>query len=158
DAERIAAELVERLRAPNLRLAFVFADWRLDPAVIARVTQRGLSPAPVVGGTTVGVIGPEPAPQRDGRGGERLSAAGLGLYGDWLRAGIGVAPDLPKSPLTRSRDAVEHAAVALGTTAQQLEHGRHAGITIVDGRCGHEEAFCIGSAAAAPQIRMIGGA
>jgi hypothetical protein len=30
-------------------------------------------------------------------------------------------------------------------------------MTLVDGMCGHEEAFCIGSAAAAPQIRVVGG-
>jgi hypothetical protein len=152
DAERIAAELVERLRAPGLRLAFVLADWRLDPAAIARVTQRGLSPAPVVGGTTTGVIAPTGA----GRGGE-LAIAGLGLYGDWVRVGIGVAPELPKSALARSRDAVERAALALGTSAPQLDAARHVGVTIVDGSCGHEEAFCIGSAAAAPQIRVVGG-
>lgn len=155
DAERVAAELVERLRAPDLRLAFVFADWRLAPEVIARVTQRGLSPAPVVGGTTSGVIAPAPTAARGG--GRGLAAAGLGLYGDWVRVGIGVAPELPKSALTRSRDAVEYAAAALGTSAPQLDPARHVGVTIVDGRCGHEEAFCIGSAAAAPQIRVIGG-
>jgi hypothetical protein len=115
DAERVATELVESLRAPDLRLALVFADWRFDPHVVARVIQRGLAPAPVVGGTTVGVIAraAKPAPAV-------LSIAGLGLYGDWLRIGIGIAPDLPKSALTRSRDAVQYAAVALGTTAGSL--------------------------------------
>jgi hypothetical protein len=156
DAERVAAEVVERLRAPDLRLAFVFADWRLDPSTIARVTQRGLAPAPVVGGTTIGVIAPILGGSGGG-GGEPLAVAGLGLYGDWVRAGIGVAPELPKSALTRSRDAVAYAAVALGTTAAQLDPVRHVGVTIFDGSCGHEEAFCIGSAAAAPQIRVIGG-
>jgi hypothetical protein len=160
DAERVAAELVDQLRAPDLRLAFVVADWRLDPAVIARVAQRGLAPAPVVGGTTIGVITTSP----DGRGGgprggdgPALAAAGLGLYGDWVRVGIGFAPDLPKSALARSHDAVVEAAAALGTTAPLLDPARHAGVTILDGSCGHEDAFCIGSAAAAPQIRMVGG-
>jgi hypothetical protein len=74
-----------------------------------------------------------------------------------LKIGIGVAPDLPKSALTRSRDAVNHAAVALGTTASALDPSRHVAITLFDGTCGHEEAFCIGSAAAAPQIRFVGG-
>lgn len=152
DAARVAAELVERLRGPGLRLAIVFADWRLDPATIARVTHAGLSPAPVVGGTTIGVIAPG-APSPDGT----WAAAALGLYGDWVRAGVGVATELPKGALSRSRDAVEVAAGALGTTAQQLDASRHAGITIIDGSCGQEEAFCIGSAAAAPQIRVVGG-
>jgi len=155
DAETIADELVAQLRAPELRIAVVFADWRLDPAVLARVMQRGLAPAPVVGGTTTGVIaqgcvhdaGPD-AP---------LAAAALGLYGDWVRIGVGVATELPKSALTRSRDAVAQAAAALGTSTSQLDAVRHVGVTLVEGRCGHEEAFCIGSAAAAPQIRMVGG-
>ncbi|HSK02378.1 MAG TPA: FIST N-terminal domain-containing protein [Kofleriaceae bacterium] len=156
DAARVAGDLVERLRAPDLRLAFVFADWRLDPVTIAEVTQRGLAPAPVVGGTTVGVIAPA-AGRAGGRGDEPPAAAALGLYGDWVRAGVGVAPELPKSPLARSRDAVEQAAVALGTRAAELDPARHVGVTIADGSGGHEEAFCIGSAAAAPQIRVIGG-
>jgi len=148
DAERVATQLAEQLRAPDLRFAFVFADWRLDPATIARVTQRGLDPAPVAGGTTTGVIARETGD---------LAAVGLGLYGDWARIGIGVAAEISKSPLTRSRDAVRIAAGALGTTAEALDPARHIGITILDGKCGHEEAFCIGSAAAVPQIRVIGG-
>jgi hypothetical protein len=152
DAERIAADLVEQLRAPDLKLALVFADWQLDPGVLARAVQTGLSPAPVVGGTTVGVIAPQPAGDRAGQ----LAAAGLGLYGDWVRVGVGIATDLSQSPLTRSRDAVEQAAAVLGTMAPALDSTRHVGITVF-GRCGHEEAFCIGSAATAPQIRMVGG-
>jgi hypothetical protein len=149
DAAEVANKIVEGLAGPDLRLAFVFADWRLDPAVIASTTHRGLE-APVIGGTTLGVIG-KGAPL-DG-----ISAVGLGLYGDWLKVGLGVAPDLPKSALTRSRDAVNHAAAALGTTVSALDPSRHVGITLFDGTCGHEEAFCIGSAAAAPQIRFVGG-
>ncbi|HEU0029600.1 MAG TPA: FIST N-terminal domain-containing protein [Kofleriaceae bacterium] len=148
DAEHVAKQLVDELRAPDLECAFVFADWRLDPNVIARVTQRGLSPARVVGGTSVQVIGSRTL---------SMAAVGLGLYGDWLRVGIGMAPELSKSPLTRSRDAVHTAAMALGLSTETLDPSRHVGITFVDGRSGHEEAFCIGSAAAAPQIRFVGG-
>lgn len=149
DATEVANKIVDGLAGPDLRLAFVFADWRLDPAVIAGTTHRGLK-APVIGGTTVGVIG-KGAPI-DG-----IAAVGLGFYGDWLKVGLGVAPDLPKSPLTRSRDAVTHAATMIGSTTTALDPARHVGITLLDGTCGHEEAFCIGSAAAAPQIKFVGG-
>jgi len=142
---------VEQLRAPDLRCAFVFSDWRLAPAVMASVTQRGLSPAMTVGATTLGVIGPVSQVSA------HPYAVGLGLYGDGFRVGVGVASELPKSALTRSRDAVHQAAAALGTVASALDSTQHVGITLVDGRCGHEEAFCIGSAATAPQIRMVGG-
>lgn len=149
DATRVANTLVDGLRAPDLRCAFVFADWRLDPAVIARVTHRGLE-VPVLGGTTVGVIGPR-RPEHE------QAAVGVGLYGDWLRIGIGIGTELPKSPLTRSRDAVHAAAAQLGTTSERLDPARHVGVTVLDGRCGAEEAFCIGSAATAPRIRFVGG-
>jgi hypothetical protein len=148
DATEIANRIVEGLAGPGLKLALVFADWRLDGAKIAGI-HRGLR-VPVVGGSTIGVIG-------NGLPKDGIQAVGIGFYGDWLRVGLGVAQDLPKAALTRSRDAVAHAAGMLGVSADALDPARHVGITIVDGTCGHEEAFCIGSAAAAPQIRFVGG-
>jgi hypothetical protein len=147
DAETVARQVAQALRGDDLRLAVVFADWQLDSAVLARGLRQAL-PAPVVGCTTIGVIsgtGPQP------------SAAAIGFYGDWLRVGIGIATELPKSALARSRDAVHHAAAALSTTTEALQSHRHVAFTLVDGSCGHEEAFCIASAATAPQIRMVGG-
>lgn len=149
DAAEVANKIAQGLAGPGLGLALVFADWRLDPHVIASVTHRHLA-APVVGGSTIGVIA-KGAPL------EGISAVGLGFYGGWLRVGLGVAPDLPKSPLTRSRDAVNQAAAALGVSASALDPARHVAVTVLDGTCGHEEAFCIGSAAAAPQIKFVGG-
>jgi hypothetical protein len=86
------------------------------------------------------------------------AAVGLGLYGDAVRVGVAVAPELSKAALTRGRDAVHQAAVALGTTVDALDPGRHVAITLFDGRSDHEDAFCIGSAASAPKIRFVGGA
>jgi hypothetical protein len=148
DAEHVAKQLSARLRGDDLKLVVVFADWRIDPAVLAREMQRAL-PAPVVGCTTIGVIAASD--------GAAPTAAAVGLYGDWLRVGIGVATELPKSALARSRDAVHQAARALGTAADKLESAKHVAFTLVDGSCGHEESFCIASAATAPQIRMVGG-
>lgn len=150
DTGRVARELVDALRAPDLRLALVFADRGHDPAVLARTLADGLAPATSIGGTALGLIAP-------GVLRADSTAIGLGLYGDWLRVGVGIARDLSKSALTRSRDAVEQAAVALGATSAALDPLRHVGITLFDGGAEHEEAFCIGSAAGAPQIRMIGG-
>ncbi len=151
DAERVAAAIADGLAKPDLRCAFVFADWRLDARTIASHTHRVLSPAAVVGCSTTGVIGPHPPT------GDHPAAVGLGLYGDAMRFGIGVAADLPKSALATSRDAVAAAAAELGTTIDKLESDRHYGLVLVDGGCGHEETCCIGSAAAAPQIAFVGG-
>jgi hypothetical protein len=149
DPGELASTLVDRLGSPALRLAFVFADRRLEPAAFAGL-ERSLS-APVVGCTTVGVLG------RGVPAGDTPAAVGLGLYGDWVRVGVGVAPELSKAALAHGRDAVNQAAAALGTTADALDPGRHVAITLLDGRCHHEEAFCIGSAASAPKIRFVGG-
>jgi hypothetical protein len=145
DAAIVAKELAENLRGGELQLVIVFADWRIDPVVLAKAMQSEL-PAPVVGCQTIGVIG-----------GNEASAAAIGFYGKWLRVGIGLATDLSKSALEHSRDAVHAAAAALGTTALALDSARHVAITLVDGTSGVEEAFCIASAATAPQIRVVGG-
>lgn len=150
DAEALGRQIVDGLKAPDLRIVFLFADFRLDPHVLASVTHRGLAPVPVIGGTAVGVIGCDVP--REGK-----SAVGLGLYGDWARVGIGVATDLSKGALARSRDAVSHAVSALQISSSSIESTKHVGITIVDGHSGHEEAFCIGSAATAPGARFVGG-
>ncbi len=144
----LARALADRLAGPGLRIAFVFADRQLDAAALAGV-HRELG-APVVGCSASGVIGP-------GLPGPEPGVVGLGLYGDWVRAGIGVATDLSGAALTHSHDAVHRAAAALGTSADALEPGRHVAITMVDGRYDREEAFCIGTAAAAPRIRFVGG-
>jgi hypothetical protein len=149
DPDQLARALVERLTGPGLQIAFVFADHRLDPATFAGIQRR--LPAPVVGCTTVGVLGPGAV------AGAAPAVVGLGLYGDWLRVGVGIAPELSRAGLQRSREAVHRAAVALGTTADALDPGRHVAITLLDGLCTAAEAFCIGSAASAPKIRFIGG-
>ncbi|MBV8756295.1 MAG: FIST C-terminal domain-containing protein [Deltaproteobacteria bacterium] len=145
DADVCVRELADRLAGAELRLVIVFADWRIDPYGLAKGLQKALG-APVVGCSAVGVVA-----------GSAGTVAAVGYYGDWLRVGIGVAADLPKSPLARSRDAMERAAEMLGLKASALDPQRHVALGFVDGNCGHEEAFCIGSAAAAPQIRIAGG-
>jgi hypothetical protein len=150
DPAAVARALADGLGAADLKVAFVFADRRLDPTVIAGLARS--LPGPVVGCSTLGVIGAGAA--TDGEPG----AVALGLYGDWVRVGIGVAAELSRAALGRSHDAVRRAAGALGTTADALDPGRHVAITLVDGGSSHEEAFCIGSAAAAPKIRFVGGA
>ena len=149
DAAAVASQIVDELAAPDLRVGFVFADWRLDPQKIARTTARGLEGL-VVGGTTCGIVGAGVRP-------DTVSAIGLGLYGDAIRVGVGVATDLPKSALARARDAVHQAATALRLKPDALDSTRHVGVTLADGTSGNEEAFCIGSAAAVPQIRVVGG-
>ncbi len=147
EAGSVVEQLVAGLGGDGLRLAVVFADWRVDPAELAGGLQRAL-PAPVVGCTTIGVIG---------TGVDAPSAAAVGLYGDWLQVGIGLASDLPTCALAHGRDAVHQAAADLGRTVDSLDPAQHVAFTLVDGSCGHEEVFCIASAATAPQIRYVGG-
>jgi len=146
DASAVARELCTKLDGGDFALVLVFADWRIDASALAKAMRENL-PAPVVGCTTPGVIG----------SGAQPTAAALALEAAHVRVGIGVATDLAKSPLGRSRDAVHAAAAALGTTADALGSSRHVAITVCDGTSEHVEAFCIGSAATAPQVRVVGG-
>lgn len=157
NAAHVSAQLCEALRAPDLRLAIVFSDWQLDPDTLASELHRNLAPATVIGGTTIGVIANDAPATADAAGG-RLRAVALGLYGDWLRVGVGVAHEISRATLNRSRDAVHHALSSLRRTTDALDPSRHLGLTLFDGHCGAAEAFCIGSAVAAPQIRFVGGA
>jgi len=149
-AESVAKQLGEKLVAPDLKLVVVFADWRLEPAAFVRALQRALGRVPFVGCTAIGVVGAAAL--------EGSTTVALGLYGEGLRAGIGVATELSKHPLARSRDGFDRAAQALGFRCEQLDPSRHVAFTLAEGSAGVEEAFCIGSAAAAPQIRVVGGA
>jgi hypothetical protein len=150
EAQQVARELLVGLSgAGELKLVVVFADWRIDSATLARTLQENL-PAPVVGCTTIGAIA-------GATRGAAPTAAAIGFYGDWVRVGIGVATELPKSALARSRDAVHQAAMSIDTTVDKLDPARHVAFTLVDGTSSAVEAFCIGSAATAPQIRVVGG-
>jgi hypothetical protein len=152
DAAEVAAALIRQLTpAADLALVVVFCHWSLDPAVVAAATARGLAPARVVGCTAIDVTGPGV------RRGE-VGAVALGIGGALLQVGVGVARDLSHAALTTSRAAVEAAAAQLGETASSLDPRRHVAITLVDGTCGQEESFCIGSASAAPQLQVVGGA
>jgi hypothetical protein len=147
DASVVAKQLGEKLVASDLVLAIVFADCRLDPREIASGVQRVVGRAPVVGATAIGMISADPNP----------SAVALGLYGSDVRAGVGIAAELSKHALARSRTAVEQAATALGLRTDQLESDKHVAFTLVEGSAQIEESCCVGSATAAPQIRMVGG-
>jgi len=150
DPAGVARALVAQLASPQLKIAFVFAHCRLDPQVL--VAELGALAAPVVGCSALSVIGAIRPP-----GSREPAAVALGLYGDWVRAGVGVATELSKAALIRGRDAVHQAARGIALTADALDPGRHVAITLFDGKSNHEEAFCISSAAAAPQIRFVGG-
>lgn len=150
-----ACELVAELKGEGLAFVVAFVDWRVDARTIARELQRGLGTVPTVGCTGHGVIGALADPA--GLHSHQPTAVAIGFYGDWLRVGIGAAVELSHSPIARSRDAVYRAAAMLGSAPEALDPARHVAFTLVDGTSGCDDAFCIGSAAAAPQIRFVGG-
>jgi len=149
DPDAMADELARAIGQPAPAVVLAFASWHLDPSATARALTRAFAPAPVIGCTSYGEIG---------AGGDhegRIVALALGPRA--VRVGIGLAPDLRRQALRSSRAAVTEAAAALGAEPAALDPRRHVGVALVDGRCGVEESFCLGSAATAPQLRFIGG-
>ncbi|HEY0195500.1 MAG TPA: FIST N-terminal domain-containing protein, partial [Kofleriaceae bacterium] len=150
DPQALAQAIADQLVRDDLRIAFVFADHRLPPEPFAAI--QGATRAPVVGCSAAGVLGPGAA-----AAGAEPCVVGLGLYGDWLRVGVGVAAELSAGdPLVRSRDAVRQAAAELGASEDALDPGRHVAVSLFDGLGSQVEAFCIGSAAAVPKLRFLG--
>jgi hypothetical protein len=146
----VAGELAEQLASPGLRLVVTYADSRIDDVdAFARELQSRVD-APVVGctaGSVIGVADPD----------DVAVSTAVGFYGDWVRAGVGVATELAKSPIVRSRDAIRRAAAGLRLDAESLDPISHVAFTLADGTSGNEDGFCIGSAAAVPQIKVVGG-
>jgi hypothetical protein len=145
----VAGELADQLAGPDVRLVVAFADAQVDDiAAFARELQRRID-APVIGCTANAVVGFAETAQP--------TSTAMALCGDWLRVGIGVASELSKSPIVRSRDAVRRAAAALRLEPDALDPVRHVAFTLIDGTSRREDSFCIGSAAAMPQIKVVGG-
>ncbi|HTJ43388.1 MAG TPA: FIST N-terminal domain-containing protein [Kofleriaceae bacterium] len=147
--ESAVAALVAALGDLRPTAIIAFASWKLDPDDTARRLAEAFAPAPVIGCTSNGEIGAD--------GDVEGTITALALCSDRLRLGIALAPELTRQALRSSRAAVIEAASALGIAPEELDPKRHVAITLVDGRCGFEESFCLGSASTAPQIRFVGG-
>lgn len=163
DTAAVAAALAEELAGSEAALVLVFADHRLRLGPIGAALERATG-APCVVCATTGVIsafdpslraaagavvpGPAAAPPQ---------AVALALSKRWARVGIGIARDLGHNAVAAARGATHQAAEALGLAPAVLEPERHVAITLFDGRSGHEESFCVGSAGAAPQVKFVGG-
>ena len=126
-----------------------FASWRFDPDRVAAELEAAFAPAPVIGCTSNGELGVG--------GDHEGTITALALMSPAIRVAVAVAPELSRQALRSSRAAVVEAAAALGLEPEALDPRRHVAITFVDGRCGFEESFCLGSASTAPQIRFVGG-
>ena len=141
DPVRVASAIADQLASPDLAFVLLLAGYELAPADVAAQVQRAIR-APVVGCTTSFVLASP-----------RATAVAIGFYGG-VRVGVGVATELT---LGKSRDAVHAAAAQLGTTAEALDPAQHVVVTLVDGHDPNVESFCIGSAAAVPQLQVVGG-
>ena len=141
--------LVRALGGAKPAAVIAFASWQLDPDETAAKLTQAFAPAPVFGCTSIGEIG---------EGGDHEGTiTALALLSPSIRIAAALAPELSRQALRSSRAAVIEAAQALGLEPEALDPKRHVAITLVDGRCGFEESFCLGSASTAPQIRFVGG-
>ncbi|MEZ4401628.1 MAG: FIST N-terminal domain-containing protein [Kofleriaceae bacterium] len=147
-ASQVGAALRASLAPGPDEVVLVFVSVRLDPAEVAPALARALAPARVVGCTSARELAGATV---DG------TAVGIVLGGPGMRVGVGVADRLAGGPLAAGRAAMVAAAHELGHAVDGLRRDRHVALTLVDGRSMLAEGFCLGSAAAAPRIGMVGG-
>ena len=148
DPAQVAAALRAQLAPRAGELVIAFVSSTIDPEAVARVLTDGLAPATVVGCTSERELAAS---------GTVIGAAvAVALAPPQIRFGVGVADRLAGAPLGAGRTAVTRAAAALGKAADELDPAHHVGISLVDGSSAWAEGFCLGSAASAPRIGMVG--
>jgi hypothetical protein len=156
DAAAVGAQLAEQLAGCDASLILSFVDHRLSLGPIGGAIERATG-APCIASATTGLIcGADPA-LREGGPETVPGALAIALSRQWSRFGVGIAKDLAHHAAGSGRGATHQAAAALGLPPAMLEADRHVAISLFDGRGGNEEAFCVGSAGAAPQVKFVGG-
>lgn len=148
-----ATQVAEAVRAalpvgPDT-VVVVFVSSQLDPDEVAPALAAALAPARVVGCTA----------ERELAGATvEGTAVAIAFAPPAFRVGVGVAEELGLAPLRAGRAATAMAADGLGRGADELDPTRHVGFALVDGGTHAAEGFCLGSAAAASRVGMVGGA
>ncbi len=145
---QVADDLAARLAPSADALVIAFVSSQLPCDEVAAELHQRLSPATVIGCTSVGEIGGAVAVG---------TAVAVVISCPGLRFGIGLTGELARGPLQAGRGAVVAAANALGRAAEALDPARHVALTLVDGRSAFAEGFCLGTAATAPRISFVGG-
>ncbi len=155
DSAAVAAALAEQLAGCDASLVLGFADHRLSLGTIGSALERVTNSQCIISATTGLIGGAEPDPDRAMA--SEPGALAIARSRQWARFGVGIAKDLAHSAAASARGATHQASAALGLPPAMLESDRHVAISLFDGRCGNEEAFCVGSAGAAPQVKFVGG-
>lgn len=145
--DQLAAGLAGALAPGPGELVIAFVSSDVEPEAAARALAEALAPAAVIGCTSEREL--------DGRTLEGAAVA-VALAPPQIRFGVGVAERLTGAPLGAGRAAVTDAAAMLGRGADELDPTIHVGVTLVDGNSGGAEGFCLGSAACAPRIGIVG--
>lgn len=144
---QLAAELAAQLQPQAGDLVLAFVSSAVDPERVAPALAAALAPAAVVGCTS----------ERELSGRVLTGAAvAVALSPPQVRFGIGVGERIGAGPLGAGRAAVTRACAALGKSPDELDPAMHVGLSLVDGGAGGIEGFCLGSAATAPRIGMVG--
>ena len=142
--EAAARELAGSLAQPGAAFHLVFASPRYEPAALADALADALPGAPVIGCTTAGEISP--------RGFSQGSLVGVSLAAPELRFACELVQPLETASFADIRAAADHALAEVGKGAGELY-----GMLLIDGLSQREESLAAAVAAAAPQVRWVGG-
>ena len=139
-----AMELAESLAQPGAVFHLVFASPRYEPQALAEALERALPDAPVIGCTTAGEIST--------RGFAQGSLVGLSLAASDLHFSTELVHPLETASFADIGAAADRALAQVGEGPGDLY-----GMLLIDGLSQREESFAAAVAAAAPQVRWVGG-
>lgn len=160
DSAAVAAALAEQLAGCDASLVLAFVYHRLSLGTIGGALERATGAPCIISATTGLISDADPELRATDTPGSAVGEPGalaIAFSRQWSRFGVGIAKDLAHSTAASARGATHQASAALGLPPAMLEADRHVAISLFDGRCGNEEAFCVGSAGAAPQVKFVGG-
>ena len=142
-----AAELAATLDQPGAAFHLAFASPRYNPEALAVELARALPGAPVIGCTTAGELSP--------KGFTQGSLVGLSLASSELRQATAIVRPLETASFADIRDAARRALAQVD--GESAPSGELYGMLLIDGLSQREESFAAAVAAAAPQVRWVGG-
>ena len=148
DSTAAANEISKTISQPDVKLVNFYTSSNYDIKVVASVLKGNFPAADVIGCTTAGEISDQ--------GFSNNSLVAMSIGNDKIaRVAASVITDL-QTQAGSSGETLKQMSESLGLASQNLDGTKYAGIILIDGLSGKEEAVMNALGDAAPQLLIVG--